>query len=190
MTESELEKLISTTALLMERHQRLCTELGAQQLQLSVALEAVVQSLPAQFQASTDATVAGLGRDSVALIERALQAQLGAYKQQLAASAHTVGQRSEALAIELRLLQRTTRGMLWQSLMMAMAAVAILLGGAVWLDGRYRDEIERNRVEAGLLRAYGTADVVLCGKQQLCANVDTRRGIGENGRYHPVRPRP
>lgn len=191
MTQSELDQLISKTALLMERHRRLCGEMGQQQAQLSAALNAMAQSLPAQFRASAEATVAGLGREGAAAVKQALQTQLGAYEQQLACSAQSVGRSSEALAAELRRLQLASRGLLWKSLTVAVAAVGVLLAGAIWLDGRYRDEIERNQVEAGLLRAYGTADVVLCGKEQLCANVDVRaRGLGDNGRYRPVRPRP
>lgn len=191
MTQSELDQLISKTALLMERHQRLCGEMSQQQTRLTAALDAMAQSLPAQFRASADATVAGLGREGAAAVKQALQTQLGAYEQQLACSAQAVGQSSQALSAELRRLQLASRGMLWQSLTIAVAAVGVLLIGVLWLDGRYRDEIERNQVEAALLRAYGTADVVLCEKGQLCANVDVRaRGLGENGRYRPVRPRP
>ncbi|WP_406235012.1 relaxation protein [Isoptericola jiangsuensis] len=191
MDERELEDLISKTALLMERYQRICTELGQQQSQLSAALNGLAQSLPAQFRASADAAVAGLSRDSTMAVKQALLAPVGAYEQQLAASAKGVGRSTEALAAEIKRLQLASRGVVWKSVATAVTAVAILLGGAAWLGGQYRAEIARNQVEAALLRAYNRADVVLCGKEQLCANVDTRsKGIGEDGRYRQIRPRP
>lgn len=191
MDERELEDLISKTALLMERYQRICTELGQQQSQLSAALNGLAQSLPAQFRASADAAVAGLSRDSTMAVKQALLAPVGAYEQQLAASAKGVGRSTEALAAEIKRLQLASRGVVWKSVATAVTAVAILLGGAAWLGGQYRAEIARNQVEAALLHAYNRADVVLCGKEQLCANVDTRsKGIGEDGRHRQIRPRP
>ena len=191
MDERELEDLISKTALLMERYQRICTELGQQQSQLSAALNGLAQSLPAQFRASADAAVAGLSRDSTTAVKQALLAPISAYEQQLAASANKVGRSSDALAAEVKRLQLASRGVLWKSIALSIASVAILLVGATWLGARYKTEIERSQVEAQLLRAYNRADVVLCGKEQLCANVDPRgKGIGEDGRYRQVRPRP
>lgn len=191
MDERELEDLISKTALLMERYQRICTELGQQQSQLSAALNGLAQSLPAQFRASADAAVAGLSRDGTTAVKQALLAPVSAYEQQLAASAKGVGRSTEALAAEVKRLQFVSRSVVWKSVATAVAAVAILLGGAVWLGAGYKSEIERNQVEAQLLRAYNGADVVLCGKEQLCANVDPRgKGLGEDGRYRQIRPRP
>lgn len=191
MDERELEDLISKTALLMERYQRMCTEMAEQQSRLSAALNGLTQALPGQFRASADCAIAGLTRDGTAAVKQALLAPVGAYEQQLATSAKSVSRSTEALTAEVKRLQLASRGVLWKSVATAVAAVAILLGGAKWLGSQYRAEIERNQVEAQLLRAYNRADVVLCGKEQLCANVDTRAsGVGENGRYRPVRPRP
>lgn len=191
MDERELEGLISRTALLMERYQRICTELGQQQSQLSAALNGLAQSLPEQFRASADAAVAGLSRESTQVVKQALLAPVGAYEQQLAASANKVGRSSDALAAEVKRLQMASRGVLWKSIIVAVASVAILLGGAAWLGARYTSEIERSQIETQLLRAYNRADVVLCGKEQLCANVDARgKGLGEDGRYRQIRPRP
>ena len=191
MDERELEDLISRTALLMERYQRMCAEMAGQQSRLSAALNGLAQALPGQFRASADSAIAGLTREGAAVVKHALLAPVGAYEQQLAASATRLGHSAEALAAEVTRLKLASRGVIWKSAATAAAAMAILLGGATWLGGRYRAEIERNQVEAQLLRAYNRADVVLCGKEQLCANVHTRgSGVGENGRYRPVRPRP
>ncbi|MBK0011061.1 hypothetical protein [Stenotrophomonas sp. S41] len=65
MDERELEDLISKTALLLERYQRMCTDMGQQQSQLSAALSGLAQSLPAQLRASAYAAVAGLSQGAV-----------------------------------------------------------------------------------------------------------------------------
>ncbi|AWH50550.1 hypothetical protein C1925_16005 [Stenotrophomonas sp. SAU14A_NAIMI4_5] len=65
MDERELEDLISKTALLLERYQRMCTDMGQQHSQLSAALSGLAPSLPAQFLASADAAVARLSRGAV-----------------------------------------------------------------------------------------------------------------------------
>ncbi|MBK0011058.1 relaxation protein [Stenotrophomonas sp. S41] len=190
MDERQLEDLISKTALLMERYQRLCTEMSEQQTQLSAALNGLTQSLPGQLRDGTDAAIAGLSGEGAAAVKQALLGPVSAYEQQLAASADHVGRSIDALSAEVKRLQLASRGVLWKSLAITVAAVAVLLGGAVWLGGRYQTEIERSQIEADLLRAYNRADVVLCGKEQLCANVETRgAGMGENGRYRVVRPR-
>ncbi|WP_159097543.1 hypothetical protein [Stenotrophomonas sp. SAU14A_NAIMI4_5] len=176
--------------MLMERYQRLCTEMSEQQTQLSTALNGLTQSLPGQLRAGTDAAIAGLSGEGAAAVKQALLGPVGAYEQQLAASADHVGRSIDGLSAEVKRLQLASRGVLWKSLAITVAAVAVLLGGAVWLGGRYQTEIERSQIEADLLRAYNRADVVLCGKEQLCANVETRgAGMGENGRYRVVRPR-
>jgi len=191
MDERELEDLISKTALLMERYQRICAEMAQQQSHLSAALNGLTQSLPQQFRRSADNAIAGLTREGSAAVKHALLAPLGAYEQQLTASAEYVGRSTDALAAEVKRLQLTSRGVLWKSVTIALASGTTLLAGAVWLGDRYTTEIKRNQVEAQLLRAYNRADVVLCGEEQLCANVDTRgSGVGDNGRYRPVRPRP
>jgi len=110
LDERELEDLISKTALLMERYQRMCTDMAQQQSQLSAALNGLAQSLPAQFKASADAAVAGVSRDSTTAVKQALLAPVSAYEQQLAVSAKGVGRSTEALAAEIKRLQLASRG--------------------------------------------------------------------------------
>ena len=51
----------------------------------------------------------------------------------------------------------------------------------------YTKVIEDNQITADLMRAFNRADVVLCEKNQLCANVDTKgKRYGDHKQYFPV----
>lgn len=191
MHKSELDELVKSTALLMERYQHLCKQMGQQQAQQAGAINAVVKSLPGQLRSSIDATLAGASREGADAMKQTMQAAVNDYEQRLAASGESLGRNVSTLVTEIERLRRASRGVLLKSLGLVVAATVLLVAGTIWLGGRYRAEIERNQIQAELLRAYNRADVVLCGKEQLCANVDMRgSGTGEKGRYRRVRPRP
>ncbi|MCC7632519.1 hypothetical protein [Stenotrophomonas rhizophila] len=191
MNETELATLISKTAALMEHYQRLCAQMEQQQKQASALLQTLARQIPAQLSESAQAAFRPLAIDASASLHGALKIPLQQHEQQMAQATRQLGEGAQALSAELRRYQLASRAVLWKSMATAVSAVLILGAGALWLGGHYRQEIQRNRIEADVLRVYNQADLVMCGEGKLCANVDTRaRPTGANGQYRPVRPRP
>jgi hypothetical protein len=63
----------------------------------------------------------------------------------------------------------------------------LLLAGGVWLSMHYAKIIEDNQLTAELMTTYNHADLVMCEKNQLCANVDTKaKHYGDRRQYVPV----
>lgn len=190
MNSHALEHLISQTAALMERHQRLCSQLQHQQAQLAQALQDAAAALPGAVQDSARAATQQLAREGSTVLRTSLQAGTDAYARQMREATEQLGQRRLLLDNELNRLQLASRALLWKCFGTAVVGVAVLLAATVWLGSHYQAELERNQLEVQLLRAINRADVTLCGKEQLCANVDLRTpGQGEHRRYRVVRPR-
>ncbi|HIE5097084.1 relaxation protein [uncultured Stenotrophomonas sp.] len=192
VNEHDLDALVARTALLMAQFQRMQADLEQQQSQAIASLEQLSRILPVQLRSSADAALGAVGREGAAMVQGALQQPLKAYETQLAQSATRLADSAQTLAGSIDQQRRVARSVAWKSVASAVAAVSLVLGGGAWLGTRYRADLERDRIQAELMRAYNQADVVLCGKpQRLCANVDSKGpAYGEGRRYRPVRPRP
>jgi hypothetical protein len=109
-------------------------------------------------------------------------AQLRNAAQTATASARELDQMRDAMRRERRTWVWLVSGALIVGSMLSVGAA----GYAVTTSKR---QVERNRIEADLLRAYNAADVTLCGGK-LCANVDISGArSGDQKQYRPVKPR-
>jgi len=191
MNEKELGELISKTAVLMEQYQRMCAQMEQQQKQMAAVLEGLAQEIPAMLGDSVQSALQPLASDASQSVRSALQEPLKQHEHQMGRATRELSGSAQSLADELQLYRWMSRGVLWKAAATVVASLGILVAGAAWLGGHYRQQISQNQLEAELLQAYNRADVVLCGKGRLCANVDTRgRGFGTEGQYREVRPRP
>lgn len=87
-------------------------------------------------------------------------------------------------------LQRERRSWIWRGTAALLAGSILAIGASSYWSLKSQEEIERNQVEAALLRAYNQADVTLCEDGRLCANVeDDSRRHGDQRQYRMVRPR-
>ena len=122
-------------------------------------------------------------------IDTALGKAMAGYEQRLRDSGQLLHSGAETVAAQMRKTESLSRHVAWKVLASAVAALALLLGGGIYLSMQYRQQIRDNRLQAELLRAYNQADVTLCG-ERLCANVDLKaKGAGPQGQYRPVQLR-
>ena len=101
-------------------------------------------------------------------------------------TANGVNHAAHGLKGQIERLDTLHHALVWKVLMILLGSLFLLLGGGIWLLWQYKGEIERNYVEAELLRAYNHADVMLCDGR-LCAKID-KRGK-KYGEYQLVKPR-
>ncbi|GAB2503745.1 hypothetical protein [Lysobacter humi (ex Lee et al. 2017)] len=111
------------------------------------------------------------------------------YRERLAALAGDAGRASAELRASAQALRRQRRLWGWAAPLALLAGSVLAVGAAAYAVAHAREQVERHRIEAALLRAYNAADVTLCG-ERLCANVDPRGpAVGPGGRYRAVRAR-
>lgn len=190
MQMEELNALIDKTATLMVQYERRGAHIDARLQELGEVLHGLAQQLPSAVRGATHDLLQTLPGEMADTVRSGLGQSLGAYRQSMDAANAEVARAAQALAGQIGQLQSLHRRLIWKTSATVLAALALLLGGGAWLSTRYVRVIRDNQVSAELMRAYNSADVVLCGNGQLCANVDGKHAhYGERGQYLPVKPR-
>jgi hypothetical protein len=190
MDEQQLTALISKTAALMEQFDRRCGDIDGRLQTLAAELERATRQVPAIVRQSADGSLATLPALVMDRMGGGLERPVHDYQQRV----RTAGTEIEAAALRLSgqigRLERLHRLLLWKTVGAVAACLALLLVGGAWLSVHYTRVIRDNQLSAELLRAYNGADVTLCDRGRLCANVDARgHRYGERGQYLPVLPR-
>jgi hypothetical protein len=190
MQEDELTVLISKTAALMEQFERRCDEIDERLLTSSEELQKLTQQLPAAVKQSAHDSMQALPSQISSQVQLGLSRPVADYQQQLDKAGHDIAHASHALAQQIKHLKNLQRLLIWKVIGVTAICFFLLLGGGIWLSMHYSKVIEENQLTADLMKTYNNADLVMCAKGQLCANVDRKgRHYGDHGQYVPVMPR-
>jgi hypothetical protein len=188
--QDELTLLIDKTATLMAQYERRGADIDARLQALGELLQGVTQQLPLVVRASTSDLLQTLADDATNKVREGLDRPMDDYRQGLDTARREVENASRSLAGQISQLQRMHRQLIWKTMIAVVIALALLLGGGMWLSIHYTQVIRNNQLSADLLKAYNSADVTLCGAEGLCANVNTRGArYGDQRQYLPVNPR-
>lgn len=189
MNQPDPIALASKAAALMEQFERRCAELEQQQRQLAQQLQQVAQSLPAVVARSAQETLQRVPDTLIGRVQTSLDPPVAGFEKRLQHAGTSLGDGAQALAAQLKRMERLQHSLLWKMVAVTGASLLLLLAGGAWLLGHYRQEISDNQVRAELMRAYSQADVAMC-EGRLCANVDAKGPVyGARGQYRPVRAR-
>jgi ElaB/YqjD/DUF883 family membrane-anchored ribosome-binding protein len=187
MQEDALTVLISKTAALMEQFERRCDEIDHRLLTSAEELQKLTQQLPAVVKQSASESMQAVPGQISSQVQLGLSRPVADYQQRLDKAGSDVGHASHALAQQITQMQRLQRLLLWKVVGVTAACLLLLLAGGLWLSMNYRKIIEDNQLTAELMTTYNHADLVMCEKNRLCANVDTKgKHYGDRRQYVPV----
>jgi hypothetical protein len=188
--QDELTVLIDKTATLMAQYERRGADIDARLQALGEVLQGATRQLPLVVGASTRDLLQTLADETMHKVREGLDRPMGDYRQGLDTARGEVENASRSLAGQISQLQRLHRQLIWKTTGAVVMALALLLGGGMWLSIHYTQVIRDNQLSANLLKAYNGADVTLCGAGDLCANVNTKAArYGVHRQYLPVNPR-
>ena len=187
MQEDELAELISKTAALMEQFERRCDEIDQRLLASSQELQGLTQQLPVVVMESTNDAMQRLPGQVLNQVQQGLSRPVADYQQRLDKAGTEVGSVSHALAQQIKRMEGLQQLLIWKVVGVTAACFLLLLVGGIWLSMHYARVIEENQLTADLMKTYNDADLVMCEKGQLCANVDTKgKHYGDHKQYVPV----
>lgn len=187
MQEDELTALISKTAALMEQFERRCDDIDQRLLVSSEQLQELTQHLPRLVKQSAEDSMQTLPGQLLSQVQQSLSRPVADYQQRLDRAGTEVGSVSHALAQQIKRMEKLQQLLIWKVVGITAACFLLLLVGGVWLSTHYAKVIEENQLTADLMRTYNNADLVMCDKGQLCANVDVRgQRYGDHRQYVPV----
>lgn len=190
MQSDELNALIDKTATLMVQYERRGAHIDARLQELGDVLQGLTQQLPAVVKASTEGLLQTLPGEMAETVRAGLGESMSSYRQGLHVARGEVERATHALAAQISHLQNLHRRLVWKTIGAAWISLALLLGGGAWLSLHYIHVIRDNQLSAELVKAYSSADVVLCGTGELCANVDNKHArYGERAQYLPIKSR-
>jgi len=187
MQEDELTVLISKTAALMEQFERRCDEIDQRLLTSSEELQKLTQQLPAVVKQSAIESMQAVPGQVSSQVQLGISRPVAEYQQRLDKAGNDIGHASHSLAQQIKQMENLQRLLIWKVIGITAVCFLLLLGGGVWLSMHYTKVIEENQISADLMKTYNNADLVMCEKGQLCANVDTKgRHYGDHRQYVPV----
>lgn len=189
MDVAELKMLVVQLSAITERLDQRSESAVRRIEQAGADMGALAQRLCASTQSFTHDVSQALQKHAGEIIGRGLGDTAEEVASLLRASARTASLAAQALEHERMALARDRRTWLWLGGGALMLGSLLAIGAAFHTVTDSRQEVERNRIEAALLRAYNEADVTLCDGR-LCANVDERaKRHGDRKQYRPVQPR-
>ena len=187
MQEDELSALISKTAALMEQFERRCDEIDQRLLASSEELQGLTQQLPNVIRQSANDSMHMLPGQVLSQVQQGLSRPVADYQQRLDKAGNEVGSVSHALAQQIKRMESLQQLLIWKVVGVTAACFLLLLVGGIWLSMHYTKVIEENQLTADLMKTYNSADLVMCEKGQLCANVDNKvKRYGDHKQYVPV----
>lgn len=190
MQPDELDVLIDKTATLMVQYERRSAGIEERLEALGEALQGLTLQLPGVVKRSAEGLLHTLPGELAGVAKAKLDRPLADCRAGLHAAGDELANATRTLAGQIEGLQNLHRLLLWKAIAAVTVALALLLGGGAWLSLHYSRIIRDNQVAAELMQAYNRADVVVCGKGELCANVDAKHArYGDRGQYLKVKPR-
>lgn len=190
MELTELNALIDKTATLMVQYERRGAVVEARLRALDETLKSLAGRLPEVVRVAADDIVRSVPAELAEGAAHGLERPLGEYRAQLQSAGDEVTRSAQSLAAQIARLRGAHRLLVWEACGALAVALALLLGGGAWLAAHYAGVVRANQVSAEVMQAYNRADVVLCGKGELCANVDAKRSrYGAEGQYLRVKRR-
>lgn len=190
MQAEELSDLIGKTAALMEQFERRCDAIDQRMQATSAELRSLTQQLPDVVSQAAAGSLQALPGQVLMRVQHGLSHPVADYQKRLDQAGSDVGKVSQSLAMHIKQMDGLVRLLVWKVVGVTAASFLLLLAGGIWLSTHYARVIEENQVAANLMRTYNSADVVLCGKNQLCANVDIKgKRYGDRRQYLEVLPR-
>lgn len=186
MQEEELSELISKTAALMEQFERRCDGIERRLLASSDSLQVMTQQLPDVMQRAAESSMQTLPGEVVNQVRHGLAKPVADYHQRLDKAGSDIANVAQSLGTQITHMRRLHRLLLWKVVGVTATSFLLLVGG-MGLSMHYARIIAENQITADLMRSFNRADVVLCEKNQLCANVDTKgKRYGDHRQYVPV----
>lgn len=190
MQLEELDVLIDKTATLMVQYERRSAQVEEHLRKLGETLQGLTRQLPAVVKGSTTQLLQTLPAEVNSTVRGGLERSLCDHRAGLQSAGADAERAAKVLAEHIDDLRKLHRLLVWKTLGAVAITLALLLAGGAWLSLHYASVVRENQLSATLVKAYNRADVVLCGRNELCANVDTRHArYGDRGQYLPVKPR-
>lgn len=155
----------------------------------SARMEGQARHLTDDVEGFVQKVTHAMQQQSKAIIHGAAESAIKPLSGQLAAATRMAQQAAEGLAQERQNLAKARATWMWAGSAALLLGSFLAAGGATYAVMQSRSEIQKNRVDASLLKAINSADVALCG-DRLCAHIDrsaARKGV--EGPYQPVRMR-
>ncbi|HEX7644446.1 MAG TPA: hypothetical protein VF472_19735 [Burkholderiaceae bacterium] len=182
MPDDELKQLITQVAELLEYFKRQTEKASESNSAASLQLQQAAAAAPAVIREAASDALTQVSKDVADTMHDNLQIPMNDFARRLMEAEHHVAKTMQVFAERLITFQKS---ILLTLGLMAIAAILLIAGaaGGVWYSHK---EVERNRVEADLLRAYNQADVTIC-EDRLCAKID--KSGKHYGNYVPVAPR-
>lgn len=177
--EQEAEQMFDQIAALVARFNRRCDQSSAELLKLT-------QQVPVALRKAAEDELRQLPGEVMGSIRQGLERTVTDYERRLETTVQQLQRTVGTLIQHMEQLESASRRHVWKGAAIAWGTLVALFVAGGWLLSGYREEIERNQIEADLLRAYNQADVTLCDGR-LCARVD--RKDKRFGEYVPVKAR-
>jgi len=190
MQQDDVVALVNKTAELMVQFERRCADIEQHQQTQTEHLQHVIQQLPGITRQTAESALQTLPSLVLGNVKRGLEQPVAEYQQRLHESGTQVRNDMQTLAAQIQRMEQLQRHLVWKVSSVVLGSLLLLLVGGAWLSMHYIHVIEENQLSADLLKAYNAADVTLCDKGQLCANVDAKgQHYGDRKQYVPVIPR-
>ncbi|HEX7801721.1 MAG TPA: relaxation protein [Pseudoxanthomonas sp.] len=166
MNEEAAAVLVSKIAALVEQFDRRCE-------QTSRDLRQLTQQVPGMVRQSADEQMRRIPDQVMGSVRGSIEQPVAAYEQRLREAGGSLQSGSQALAAQLRRMERLHKQMVWKVVGITLGSLILLLTGGIWLSKHYYDEIRENQISVDLLKAYNQADVKVCDGR-LCARVEKK----------------
>lgn len=190
MQEEELAVLISKAAALMEQFERRCDAIDQRLLDTSEQLQALTEQFLSVVRQAAARSLQTLPGEVLSHVQHGLAQPVADYQKRLDKAGSDVGKVSQSLATQIKRMESLHGLLVWKVIGITATCLLLLLAGGTWLSMHYTRVIEDNQITADLMRTYNSADVVLCEKNQLCANVDVKgKRYGDRRQYFQVMAR-
>ncbi len=189
MEADDLKHLALRLAALAERLDQRSEAAGQRIDQAAGAMERGAQQLAAGTANFTRDVSQALRQQAGEIIGSGLAKPMEHFDQQLRSAAQAATAAAQGLERERHALHRERRSWLWLGGGALLIGSLLAVGASVYAVRNARAQVERQQVEANLLRALNQADVTLCG-DVLCANTDeAAQRHGDRKQYRPIKPR-
>jgi hypothetical protein len=174
----------------MEQFERRCDAIDQRLQSTSGELQALTQHLPNVVEHAAVVSMQSLPGQVLSEVRHGLSQPVADYQQRLDKAGSDVGKVSQSLAMQIKRMDVLQRLLIWKVLGATATCLVLLLGGGIWLAMHYTRVIQENQIAADLMRTYNGADVVLCEKDRLCANIDIKgKRYGDRRQYFQVMAR-
>jgi len=177
-----LKQAITQVAELLEYFKRQTEKASETNSAASYQLQQAAATAPAVLQEAASSALMQVSKDLAGVMQNNLQIPVDDFARRLKDVDQRIDKTTKSFAQRLIMFEKR---ILLSVGLMAVAATLLIVGaiGGMWY---FQMEIQRNRIEADLLRAYNQADVTICDNQ-LCAKIDK---TGKRyGNYVLVAPR-